>query len=119
MVFHQAKPRVAASTLPTVIAWGEARFPAEKMREVAGSGVAHVEGNIHHALLRFPKQSSREIHPQIDVILRRRHPCGTLEKAVEVKLAQPELRGQLIQIEFIRNVFGHPVGDLSHLEAGQ
>src|SRR2546425_9006140 len=56
-------------TLATVVARRKAGFPAEKAREMAGIGVAHVECNGHDALLRFAEHSSREIHPQIDVIL--------------------------------------------------
>jgi hypothetical protein len=42
---------MAASTLPAVIAWGKAGFPAEELREMAEIGVSHVKGNLHHALL--------------------------------------------------------------------
>jgi hypothetical protein len=56
------------SPLPTVIAWGKARFPTEELREMAGIGVAHVKGNLHHALFRFAEQSSRFIHPQRDLV---------------------------------------------------
>ncbi len=35
--------RAAASTLPTVIARGQARFSAKKLREMAGIGVAHLQ----------------------------------------------------------------------------
>ena len=38
-------PRVAASPLPAVIAGVEAGFAAEELREVAGIGVAHVQGD--------------------------------------------------------------------------
>ncbi len=35
--------RVAASALPAVIAWGEARFPADEWREMAGVGAARAD----------------------------------------------------------------------------
>jgi hypothetical protein len=35
---------IAASALPAVIAWGRACFPAEGLREMAGFGVAVVQG---------------------------------------------------------------------------
>ena len=59
------------STLPTVAARGKAGFPAEESREMAGTGVAYLEGNGHNTLLGFAEQSWRSIHPQIDVIARR------------------------------------------------
>ncbi len=37
--------RVAASTLPTVVAQGKAGFPAEEPREMAGIGVALVKAD--------------------------------------------------------------------------
>lgn len=60
------------SPLPAVIARGEARFPAEELREMAGIGVAHVQGNLHHAFPRLAEQPSRRIHPQMDMIRHRR-----------------------------------------------
>ena len=36
----------AASPLPAIIAWTQAGFPAEELREMAGIGVAHVKGNV-------------------------------------------------------------------------
>ena len=51
--------------LPTVVARGKAGFPAEALREMAGTGVANLKGNGHNTLLRFAEQSSRSIHPQI------------------------------------------------------
>jgi len=62
-----ARPRTA-STLPAVIAWGKAGFPAEELREMAGIRIADVKRHVHYALLRFAQQSSRGIHPQIDVV---------------------------------------------------
>jgi hypothetical protein len=35
---------------------------------MAGIGVAHVKGNVHHAFLRFAEQSFRLIHPQRDMV---------------------------------------------------
>jgi hypothetical protein len=51
-----------------VVARGKAGVPAEELREMAGTGVANLEGNGHSTLLRFTEQSSRSIHAQIDVI---------------------------------------------------
>jgi len=51
------------------MAWGKAGFPTEKLREMAGIGVAYVKGDGHNALLCFAKQSSRRIHPQVDVVV--------------------------------------------------
>jgi hypothetical protein len=78
-------------TLPTVVARGKAGFSAEELCEMAGVCVANIKGNIHNALLRFAKQSSRDIHAQINLIARRRNARGTLEQALKVKLAQPRL----------------------------
>src|SRR5439155_8081145 len=103
----------------TIIARGEACFSSEQLREMAGIAVAHVERHINDALLCFTEASARSIHPQVDVILRRRHACRTLEQASEMKLAQPGLCRQLIQGEFLRHVLGHPVSDLSKLESRQ
>ena len=50
-------------TLPAVVARGEAGFPAEELCEMTGVGVANIEGDVYHALLRFAQQSSREIYP--------------------------------------------------------
>jgi len=47
--------------------------------------VANIEGNIHNAVLRFAKQSSRDVHPQINVIAlstRRRVIFGVLEAVI-------------------------------------
>jgi len=44
--------------LPTIIAWGKARFSAEELREMAGIGVADVEGDFHHAPLRLAQQAA-------------------------------------------------------------
>jgi hypothetical protein len=52
--------------LPTVVARGNAGFPAEELREMAWTGVAYLKGNGRNALLRFAEQSSRRIHPQIE-----------------------------------------------------
>ena len=49
---------VVASTLPTIIAWRKARFPAEELRKMAGIGVADVEGDFHHALLCLSEQAA-------------------------------------------------------------
>jgi hypothetical protein len=52
------------STLPMVIAWGQADFSAEELCEMARVGVTHPKDDIHYALLRFAEQSPREVHPQ-------------------------------------------------------
>ena len=111
--------RMVALALPTVITWGKARFSMEELREMAGGGVPHVKGDLHDAFLRFAKQAFRLIHPQIDVIARRRHARSTLEQATKMKLAQPGLSRQTVEVELLGNVFGHPVGDLAKLVTGQ
>jgi hypothetical protein len=66
---HPASPpsphpmRRRESPLPLVIARGQAGFPAEELREMAGVGVAHVERDFPHALLRFAEPPARLIHP--------------------------------------------------------
>src|SRR5437867_11239086 len=97
------------SALPPVIAWGEAGFAAEELREMAGIGVADVKRDVHDALIRFAEQAFCLIHPQIDVIARRRRARGALEQAIKVKLAQPNLSRQPIKVELFGEVFGHPV----------
>jgi hypothetical protein len=44
------------STLPTIIAWGQAGFSAKELCEVAGVCVTHIKRNIHNTPLRFAKQ---------------------------------------------------------------
>jgi len=48
-----------------------AGFSAEELCEMARVCVVNVKGNIHNAFLRFAKQLSRDIHPQINVIPQR------------------------------------------------
>jgi hypothetical protein len=66
--FWRESEMVWGLTLLTILARGKAGFSAEELREMAGIGVAHLKGNLHNALLRLAQQSSRDIHPQIDVI---------------------------------------------------
>jgi hypothetical protein len=40
-------------TLAAVVARGKAGLFAEESREMAGVGVAHLKGDVYHALLRF------------------------------------------------------------------
>ena len=68
--WNSAEP-AAALTLSTVVARRKASFPAEYLREMAGIGVAHFNGNGCNTFLCFAEQSSRGFHPQIDVIARR------------------------------------------------
>ena len=86
---------------------------------MARIAVTDVEGDVQDALLCFAEQFARSIHPQIDVILRRRNTGRALEQSVEMKFAQAGLRGQLVQTKLFLHVLGHPIGDLPELEAGQ
>ncbi len=86
---------------------------------MAGVCVADIQGNIDDALVRFGQQSARDIHPQINVIARRRDSHGTPEQAMKVKFAQPCLSCQPIKVEIFSDVFGHPVGYLSKLITGK
>ena len=107
------------SPLSAVIARGQACFPAEELREMAGIGVAHVQRDFHHAPLRLAEPAARLVHPQTDVVMRRRHAQRAFEQAVEVKLAQAGLRRQPVQVKLLGDVFRHPVRDLPQLVAGQ
>ena len=111
-----ARPRTA-STLPAVIAWGKAGFPAEELREMAGIRVADFKSDSDDALFRFAQQLSRRIQPQIDVVARRGYAHGILEQAMKMKLAQPRLSRQLFKVEVFGGVPGYPSGYLSKLEA--
>jgi hypothetical protein len=76
---------------------------------MAGGGVTHVEGDIHHAHLRLAQQSPRFVHPQLDLMARRRDAHGAVEEAPEVKLTEPRLRRQLGEAEVFGDVVGYPV----------
>jgi hypothetical protein len=86
---------------------------------MAGIGVAHVECDFHHAPLRLAEQALRLVHPQVDVVTRRRHAHRSIEEAIEIKLAQSGLSRELVEIKSIRQMCSHPIGQLSHLVAGQ
>ena len=51
--------RAVASPLPPVIPRGQAGFPAEELRKMAGIGIAHVQRDFHHAPLRLAQQAAR------------------------------------------------------------
>src|SRR5713226_7003053 len=102
----------AVSPLLTVIARGEARFFTKQLREMAGIGVADIERDFHHAPLRFAEQAFRLVHPQVDVVVRRRHAHGTLEQTIEVKLAQACSCRQSVKVEFFGDMLLYPVRDL-------
>ena len=86
---------------------------------MAGIAVAHIYRDRDDAFLCLTQHSPCSIHSQIDVILRRRHARGTFEQAIEMKLGQPGVRRQPLKVELFCDMFGHPVGDLSKLEASQ
>ena len=86
---------------------------------MARIAVPDFERDIQDALLCFAEQFARSIHPQIDVILRRRHTGRALEQPSEMKLAQAGLCGKPVQSELFLHVFGHPLGNLPKLEPRQ
>ena len=79
MGFPENSAAKLASTLSPIVARGQAGLFAEQVCEMAGVCVTNIERNIHHALLRFAKQLSRDVHPQIDVMAERCETHGALE----------------------------------------
>src|SRR3989442_5518018 len=57
------------STLPTVIA-RDSRFLCGRALRNGWGLRSQIKGTIHHTLLRFAKESSRDVHPQLNVIVR-------------------------------------------------
>src|SRR6266446_1802227 len=56
------------STLAAIFARGHASFSAKEFGEMTRIGVANIERDVHHILLRFAKQLSRDVDPQINLI---------------------------------------------------
>jgi len=91
---------VAASKLPAVVARGEAGFPAEELREMAGIGVADVKGNglgiaakgttrRRVVGLRFPRYTNLPVNPA-----RRRSAVATPNPGTATERPRPQSRGR-------------------------
>jgi len=109
----------AVSALAAVIAGGEAGFAAEGLGEMAGIGVTDIEGDRDYAVFGLAEKAAGGVHSQISVIARGRHAGGAFEETMEMEFAEAGLGGELVEIDFLGEVFRHPIRDLLELEPWQ
>jgi hypothetical protein len=98
-------PRAAQrrSTLPTVVAWGQAGFSAEELCKMTWVRVANIEGNIDNTHLRFAKQLSRDVHPQINVIALSTR-CRVILGVLEAGILSPRLALRPVRVADLRSL---------------